>query len=484
MTRDQLYVLGEEIAAIASQIDAATHTLLTRIRTFDAEQGWARQGALSCAHWLGWRIGLLPGAAREKVRVARALGTLPLLDEALRTNLLSYSKLRALTRIATPENESRLLEIAKSCTAGQLETLCREHGRVLRDDAGRPVDSERWVRQRTTESGMVRIEAQLTADEAALVMKALDAARAALAGGERTLLSPGAALVPAHVSAETSRESGTGDVSAETSDDSDGWFPEGEPEPPEEVVFDENDEIVEVRPRRTEPVDDVVEPDFALATQAVAWPSRAEALLAVAESFLSGTVQSRAGGERYTVLVHLAHDTAGGLSGDGIALEDGTRVCAETLRRIACDAGLVAIAEGPNGQTLDVGRRRRTIPPAIRRALASRDRGCRFPGCTNRLFVDAHHIDHWLHGGRTALDNLVLLCGQHHRLVHEEAFAIVKQPDGTVGFSDPRGRAVDVAPARPHAAPLAPLPPMPVPNWWGERVDHPLVVGVMLGGAV
>ena len=100
----------------------------------------------------------------------------------------------------------------------------------------------------------------------------------------------------------------------------------------------------------------------------------------------------------------------------------GIHVSAETARRLACDAATVTMRHGPGGEILDVGRRTRTISPALRRALAARDRRCRFPGCGNRR-VDAHHIRHWADVGRTALDNLVLLCRRHHRAVHEEVSA-------------------------------------------------------------
>ncbi|HUG88039.1 MAG TPA: HNH endonuclease [Actinomycetota bacterium] len=90
-------------------------------------------------------------------------------------------------------------------------------------------------------------------------------------------------------------------------------------------------------------------------------------------------------------------------------LDDGTRVAAETSRRISCDAGLVRMRHGPDGQILDVGRRTRTIPPALRRALEAHDRGCRFPGCGLR-FTDGHHVRHWADGGETSLSNTVLLC--------------------------------------------------------------------------
>src|SRR6185436_3759908 len=118
-------LLADEIARVAAHLDAATHRLLGCIRRFDESGEWGRQGAISCAHWLSWRIGLDLGTAREKVRVARALGALPRMDETLRGGRLSYAKVRAMTRVATAENEDRLLEIALACTGGQLERVCR-----------------------------------------------------------------------------------------------------------------------------------------------------------------------------------------------------------------------------------------------------------------------------------------------------------------------------------------------------------------------
>ncbi len=117
--------LGQEIASLSAHIDAATHRLLECIRRFDEACGWHEQGAISCAHWLAWRVGWDPGTARERVRVARALGKLPEIDEALRSGRLSYAKVRALTRVATPEIEVKLLEMALVATGAQLERLCR-----------------------------------------------------------------------------------------------------------------------------------------------------------------------------------------------------------------------------------------------------------------------------------------------------------------------------------------------------------------------
>src|SRR3954462_6603252 len=123
--------LADEIARTAAHLAAGTHRLLACIRAFHASVGWRHQGMVRCAHWLTWRIGLGPGVAREKVRVARALGTLPHIDYALRRGALSYSQVRALTRVAKPANEADLVMMDRSCTAAQVERLCRRIKRAV-----------------------------------------------------------------------------------------------------------------------------------------------------------------------------------------------------------------------------------------------------------------------------------------------------------------------------------------------------------------
>ncbi|HXZ57680.1 MAG TPA: HNH endonuclease signature motif containing protein, partial [Gaiellaceae bacterium] len=120
----------------------------------------------------------------------------------------------------------------------------------------------------------------------------------------------------------------------------------------------------------------------------------------------------------------------------------------ETARRLACDSSVVEIRER-EGATLSVGRRTRSVPPALRRALRRRDRGCRFPGCENHRFVDAHHVRHWAHGGETRLDNLVLLCRRHHRLVHEGGYLVERVSESELRFRDPRGGPILDAPRPP-----------------------------------
>ena len=166
--------LGQEIASLSAHIDAATHRMLECIRRFDEADGWHEQGAVSCAHWLSWRVGLDLGTAREKVRVARALGKLPAIDEAFGLAVLSYAKVRALTRVATPENEDRLLEMALGTTAAQLERLCRGYRAAK---AGEPEPEERSVHRRLLPGGMVKLELVLQPDEAELILRAVQRAR-------------------------------------------------------------------------------------------------------------------------------------------------------------------------------------------------------------------------------------------------------------------------------------------------------------------
>jgi hypothetical protein len=130
-------------------------------------------------------------------------------------------------------------------------------------------------------------------------------------------------------------------------------------------------------------------------------------------------------------------------------LEDGTRVSAETARRLTCDASIVRVLHAPDGRIVDVERKTRTISPALRRALEARDRGCRFPGCGSR-FCDAHHIQHWADGGATSVENLILLCRRHHRLLHEGGFHLEMDPAGTgrTMFFSPRGIGIPEAPPR------------------------------------
>ena len=374
--------LGDRIAEQAFHLDAAMHRLLTDLRAFDASNHWAEAGARSCANWLSWRVGWDPGTAREHLRVARALGELPLIDAALSEGRLSYSKVRAITRVATPAIEAALLDDARRTTAAQLEVICRALRAVQRQGAlsADDVRARRMVTRRERGDGMVTIEAVLPADEAAIVFAAIE--------HEATCLNAAPAACDR-----------AQDVSAGMRLD------------------------------------------------------RADGLLAMCQAALRGDTPDRAPVELVLTISRdaLAATTVTTVPAIG-CLADGTGVSAESARRLACDCGVVHLDEDADGQPLSVGRRTRSIPTAIARALARRDTTCRFPGCTNRRFLDGHHLTHWIHGGATSLDNLCRLCPAHHRYVHERGVA-VELRDGEPTFFH-CGRQLHAEPPRVVTTPL------------------------------
>jgi hypothetical protein len=174
--------LGDEIAELSAHLEAATARLLDLIREFDARAGW-NHGFRSCAAWLSWRVGYAPGAAREHVRVARALGSLPLLSQALARGELSYAKVRELTRVATPETEARLLAVGRAGTAEHVERIVRGWRRM-----DRKAEAQEAARHHTSralhvyqdEDGAVRIRGRLAPEVGAVLLKALEAARESL----------------------------------------------------------------------------------------------------------------------------------------------------------------------------------------------------------------------------------------------------------------------------------------------------------------
>jgi hypothetical protein len=394
--------LSAEITTLAAHLHAATYRLLVLIEEFDRRGGWGEWGVLSCAHWLSWNCGIDLGAAREKVRVARCLPHLPQIADAFRKGEVSYSKVRAMTRVATPENEDYLLMIARHGSASHVERLVRGFRRVLRTMEREHTHALHEAREADVfwdDDGMLVVNARLTPEQGAVFVKALEAAREARFRERAAAQAHDDASAPGGVSAEVS-------CKAETA------------------------------------------PDTHSAR-------RADALVAMAESFLDHGLAGAGTAERHQVVLHVtAAATRSPEPGifDACTLEAGPPIAGDTARRLGCDASLVRMVESAAGEPLDVGRRMRTVPPAIRRALERRDGGCRFPGCTNRRHVDAHHVHHWADGGETSLQNLVLLCRRHHRLVHEGGFA-VRAVDGArhLVFSRRDGEAIPRVPP--------PLPP-------------------------
>jgi hypothetical protein len=387
---DVIEALGDEIATLAAHIHAATHRLLVLLAEFDRRQGWELGGHRSCAHWLAFRTGIDLGAAREKVRAARALLGLPQTGAAMARGELSFSQVRALSRVATADNEGDLLELARGCTTAQLERVVRGWKRGSRqDEAGleRERHESRTFSVFPDDDGMYVVRGKLPPEVGALLMRAVEAAGDALVRDE------------AGVERLADGSPSAGSRSADT--------------------------LRAAAQRRADAL-------ALLAERAMAAGFGAEPGEDAAP--ISGTRAAR-----YQVVLHVDVETLSEHGEPGRSeLEDGTRVAAKTSRRISCDAGLVRITHAPDGSVLDVGRRTRTIPPALRRALEARDRGCRFPGCGLR-FTDAHHVKHWGDGGETSLGNAVLVCKAHHALVHEGGWRVMWAGEGLPVFVDPRG---------------------------------------------
>jgi 5-methylcytosine-specific restriction endonuclease McrA len=470
----QLDRLGDEIAALSAHLEAATARLLDLIREFDIKGGW-NNGFRSCAAWLSWRVGLDPGAARERVRVARALGTLPRLAQALARGELSYAKVRALTRVATPETEERLLAVGRAGTAEHVEHIVRSWRRVDRQAEARESTRQharRWLHVYQGDDGMMVVRGRLEAEAGALLIRALAAARERLYQQRRNAQPvPPPAEPPAAAPALNEQPADALALRA------DGDLPDDVPTLDQHGVY----ELALLAPMI--PPGDVPTID----------QQQADALALLAETALHHELDPGAPGERYQVVVHVDAPVLADPDQPGQSvLEGGVRVPAETSRRIACDASRVVMRQDGAGHLVEIGARTRTIPPALRRALQHRDGGCRFPGC-GVPFGQGHHLRHWANGGPTTLSNLAILCRRHHRAVHEEGFQVDREPDGALRFRRPDGQPVPDVPRS------APVPADPVgtllaeneargisvhartgcASWLGERLDLGYAIDVL-----
>ena len=203
----------------------------------------------------------------------------------------------------------------------------------------------------------------------------------------------------------------------------------------------------------------------------------------MAESFLAHGVMEAAGGDRHQIVVHVAAETLRDRTAGCCEFEHGPSMAAETARRLACDASVVALIENDDGEPLNVGRKTRTISAPLRRVLKARDKGCRFPGCANTRYIDAHHVEHWANGGETKPSNLVSLCRFHHHAVHEGGIRIEILDDGALRFVKPNGTSLDgVAPG--FTQPLGDWRQLPAGvfanRWRGEQMDYGLGVEVLM----
>lgn len=461
-----LGVLEDRLTGLAARIAVTECEFLDLLGEFDARDGWGESGLRSSAHWLSWRVGLSLGAARDRVRVARALRRLPRVRAAFAAGSLSYCKVRALCRVATGATEAELVEVARGATGAQLETVVRSWRRMLLGRSAASAQVRRGVRRREEEDGTVVYTVRVPPAEAAATDRAL-----ALAG--RVVLDEQGRLV----------------------------------ETPEEAAMAEwlDGETAAVR-------------------------SRADAFMVMVESFLAGGPTGEAGDaylvmvhadlDALAAACLEAADGCGNVSAEtsrrpsearagqvpeGGSVHQASRACrpatcntedgqplsASTVLRMLCQSPAQLLVSARDGHTLDLGRTSRNADRRQRRAIRARDGGhCRFPGCTQRGRLVPHHSHWWSRGGPTDLDLLVSLCPTHHLSVHELGYGVRALGHGRFAWSRPDGRPIpDVPP--PGEGPLDPAvgdcPDQAtaiVPTWGGEHIDLDHLLGGMAANLI
>jgi hypothetical protein len=433
--------LGREITLLSAQINVANYRLLKMIAEFDVRGAWRSGGAeRSCAHWLAAQCGMTIGVAREKVRVARRLEGLPEMDQAFAMGELSYSKVRAITRVATEANEGFLVMMAEKASASHLERLVGKYqpvdemALIVGDvdgempgeggagvsgsdasgvDAAPEIDEEAQREQSRElywfqdEDGMWVIHARLPPEQGQLVVKALDAVARPLQEERQDKWKAQQKDRLQEVAQRIMQRSGDAADGGDAGDSGPGLA------------------AVQIERAREK----ISAETFSQFMNHV----RADAIANLAEHFLAASgdypqLQGLKGAERCQVVLHVdvntlrEQRTGACCSHAKSHFEDKPWLSPRTARRLSCDASLVTVLEDEAGQVLNVGRRSRIVPAHIRRALMERDGVCRYPGCHESRYVDAHHIVHWADGGETSLDNLVTLCRFHHRQLHRGRF--------------------------------------------------------------
>ncbi len=312
---------------------------------------------------------------------------LPATRAAFARGELTFTKVRALTRVATGSSEESLLDLAGALTASQLERALRAFRRVAAEDAREAHELE-YVDYYLDDDGTLFLRARLAAEDGTLLIKALETAR------ERVVERRREERAAAANDPQAQAQAGVGGASID---------------PPR--------------------------------------PARVEALLDLAAAALVAEHEPR--GERARVVVHVDAAALCADSRGRSELEDGPLISPETARRLGCDADVMAQIER-DGLPVSVGRSRRTVPPALRRLLEAREgKTCCFPGCERRRHLQAHHRQHWAHGGETSLENLVLLCYQHHRVVHEGGYTVEGDAEAGIRFRNRYGIVSPLPPPRP-----------------------------------
>jgi hypothetical protein len=408
--RLRLDMLEARICELAGHLAAATYQFLVLVGDFDARGGWANWQLPSCSAWLAWKCQIAPGTAREQVRVARALRELPVISAEFAAGRMSYAKARALTRIATPDTEADLTDMAGPMTAAQLERFVAAHRKVTRLDDERARVLRR-LSFRVEDDGQLTMTIRLPPVDGAVVLRALRVATGDI---------------------EEPAGEGRGDPGALA----------GPLKTPKHSVGSLADALVQVASCYLDgKVATAANPDiYQVVVHVGADVLTATAAAAAAAGDVSAETPAATTGER-----------AAGHPADPSRchLEDGPAISPATAQRIGCSATFSWMLHDHQGNVLDVGRRHRRPPPSLRRAVRERDAyRCQYPACNSR-HTDIHHIVPWAMGGPTELSNLTSLCEAHHVIVHELGLMVSRATNGSLTVRLPDGTLVPPSPQLP-----------------------------------
>src|SRR5215469_11390898 len=417
--------LEARICELAGHMAAATCRYLLLVADFDEREGWRAWDMPSCAAWLSWKCQVAPGTAREQVRVARALKHLPVIRGELAAGRFSYAKARALTRIATPQTEEALADMAESMTAAQVERFATAHRKVSSADDAKARASRRLT-WRFTDDGMLAISGRLSPEDGAVLLQALRACRDDLEHPHDRRDGDGhdddGHEGETHAQRLQRRDEETG-TDLENGDKP-GWLAE---KVPAEDLADALAEVCTQYPRSK-----------------IAAASNPDAYQVIIHAGAAAITEEP--GEPAEPDVSAETPTWHPARQDRCHVEDGQAISATALRLIGCNATISTMLHDADGSILAVGRRTRTPSDALRRAARERDQHrCRFPGCRSRK-IDLHHVRYWSNGGPTSLDNLISLCKRHHRLVHDKGYIITSARE----FHTPQGTLIPNSPPPPH----------------------------------
>ena len=422
------------ICQMSANLAAAEYEWLIAIAEFDARNGWHAWGVASCAHWLSWQVGLEHRTAREKLRVGHALRRFPLIGAAMASGQLSYSKARAITRIATDDNEAALTMWALAATSNQVERIVSAYSRSVRAERGR--NEQQWagraLHHRTDDDGSIVITLRLPADAGVEFLSAVEqfvAPSAPLDDGTREPLSARRADAAAHM-ARVAHATAHAPAHATTG-----------AAPPLVTLHVDLDALCS---------DTEAEPD-------------------------TGTEAPRT-----------CH-----IDGAPSATPHPHSVSPATALRLLCGADLEALLQQAE-HAVGVTDRTALVRGRLRRHILLRDGTCRYPDCGRAAALDIHHIIHRHHGGSNHTSNLVSLCAYHHRLVHEGGWSIEGSPDtGALTFTSPTGHQVSSEPASGPEGESSAIASMGRTaddgrcQWQGDRLDLDLAVLMLheLGGS-